>query len=149
VFFAVASFLLILALPLASVDDRGDVIPGQFEGVYLEARSILSGEDVEPRDTTILSAQGPMTVLLFAVPTLITVAAYMAHKRMGTSRPLTFGMLGLAIGVLLTGAFFMPSLIALAIGGFQARRAELPARTAQRAARDGPQDTDTSDSDNT
>lgn len=140
--FAVASLLFILIGPLATVDDRGDVVPRRFGGVYLEARSLLTGEQVEATETTVMSAYGPMTLLLYAVPMLIAVTAYVAHKRTGISRPLTFGMLGLAVGVFITGAFFMPSLIALAIGSFQARRAELPARAARRATRDRTPDGD-------
>jgi hypothetical protein len=143
VVFAVASFGLLLLYDLVSVDDRGEVIPRNFGAVYLEARSLLTtGEfgQVESTETTILDAYGPMTLLLYAVPALIAVIAYVAHKRTGISRPLTIGMLGLALGVFVTGAFFMPSLIAMAIASFQARKAELPARVAQRAARDGPDD---------
>jgi hypothetical protein len=142
--FALASFALLLFANLVSVDDRGEVIPRNFGGVYLEARSLITTSEfgqIEATETTILDAYGPMTLLLYAVPALIAVIAYMAHKRTGVSRPLTIGMLGLALGVFITGAFFMPSLIALAIASFQARKAELPARVAQRAARDGRDET--------
>jgi hypothetical protein len=141
--FALASFGLLLFASLVSVDDRGEVIPRNFGAVYLEARSLITTGEfgrVEATETTILDAYGPMTLLLYAVPALIAVVAYAAHKRTGISRPLTIGMLGLALGVFITGAFFMPSLIAMAIASFQARKAELPARVAQRAAREGPDD---------
>lgn len=141
---------LLLSLPLSlisfvfvmmykvPVDDRGETLPrAGFHAVYLQARSMLSGERVRTHNESIFDVVGPGAVLYGLIPLGIVVAAYIAYRRSPNSRPLTFGMLGLAVVVLFTGALgftFILSLGALAVGSFQARRAEMPARMAARDA---------------
>lgn len=144
---------LLVALPLGliafvfvmmsrfPVDDRGEPLPRTgFHAVYLEARGILTGERVTSQNESIFDVVGPGAALYGLIPLGIVVAAYVAYRRSPNSRPLTFGMLGLAVVVLFTmplGFAFILPLGALAAGSFQARRAELPARMAEREAARG------------
>jgi hypothetical protein len=72
---------------------------------------------------------------VLALPVAVAVFAFWANRRPDRSRLLTFAMLAMAGAVLLGGGFlFFPSLIALAVAGFQVRKAEAPARVAERVS---------------
>lgn len=133
-------------LPINEVDDRGEVVApsGQFRGLYIEVRELLNpgAAPLETDSISLLELVGPASLLFALVPLAVVVGAYWMHRRMGRSLPLTVGMLVLAVMFMLLGSFgagmfFIPALISLAIGSFQARRVELPARMAERAARRG------------
>lgn len=141
---AIFAFSFVMVWPLVTVDDRGEKLPSAgFEGLYMEARSCLraiddgqgclDGEPVESETVTVIDADGWGIVPILFVPLVVAAFAWYLHRKTGLSRPLTFGMLALAAAVLFTGPYYMPALIALAIGSFQARRAEMPARLAERA----------------
>jgi hypothetical protein len=133
------------------VDDRDEALPttstgGGFRAVYLEARSILTGDQVRSHDVSIFEAHGPAVIIYGLIPLAILVGVFVAFRRSPSSRPLTIGMLALAVLVLLAGGItFMPSLIALGVGSFQARRAEIPARMAERAEQQQADDEDEDD----
>lgn len=136
--------LALVFVPGNEVDDRDEVVPasGQFRGLYIEARELLNPDaaPLETENVTLLELVGPAALLYALLPLLIVLGAYWMHRRMGRSLPLTVGMLVLAVLFMLLGGagmFFIPALIALAVGSFQARRVELPARMAERAARRG------------
>jgi cytochrome bd-type quinol oxidase subunit 2 len=134
--FAVAAFVALLFVRVP-VDDRGEDLPLQYRGLYIEVRSMLTGQEVETTSESIISVNGPTILLLMAVPLAVAVVAFVFFRRSSTSRPVTISMLAMAAAVILTGQlgiWYMPSLIALAVGGFQVRKAELPARMADRAS---------------
>jgi hypothetical protein len=135
--FGALSFVLFL-FSQVPVDDRDEPLPTNpsgmnFRAVYLEARSILTGDEVTARDVSVFDAHGPAVLIYGLVPLAVVIAVFVAFRRSPTSRPLTIGMLAMAVVVLFAGGFtWFPSLIALAVGSFMARRAELPARMAER-----------------
>lgn len=147
--FAVAGFVLVFFSP-AEVDDRGDAIPPTFAGVYLAARSALTGTQVEAESASVVDAYGSTVIAIAGVPLLIGVGAFLAFRRWPASRTLTIAMLLMAAAVVFTGGFglpFMPSLIALAVGSFQVRKTEAPTRRVRPSAADDeePQDEDVAD----
>jgi hypothetical protein len=146
--FAIAAFAATPFIPVP-VDDRDEQLPVAFRGLYLETRSILSGEEVESHNISLLDASGPGVLLYLAIPLLVIVGVFVTFRRTGRSLPLTIGMLALAVLVLLAGSiYFLPSMIALAIGSFQVRRVEMAGRVAERAAKtadDTPADEDYDD----
>lgn len=140
---AILAFSFMLVAPQVPVDDRGEPLPADFHGVYLEVRTMIEGDPVEANDVTAAEAFGWAFMVVFLVPLAVTAFAWYTHRRTGLSRPLTFGMLAMAVAVLFTGGigqYFLPALIALAVGSFQARKAEMPARLAERAARQTDED---------
>jgi hypothetical protein len=127
-------YLLFYQVP---ADDRGEPLPAQFRGVAIEARERLTGEEMPDNTVSLLDASGPQIFLVLALPVAVTVFAVWANRRPDRSRMLTFAMLALAGSVILTGGigiFYFPALIALAVGGFRVRKADLPARVAERTA---------------
>lgn len=130
-----AVYLLFYRVP---VDDRGEPWPAVFQGVAKMARERLTGAPAGDETTSLLDASGPALLAVLALPIFVTAFAVWASTRADRSRLLTFAMLAMAAAVILTGGigiFFFPALIALAVGGFRARRADLPARMAERATR--------------
>jgi hypothetical protein len=128
-----AIFLLFYRVP---ADDRGEPLPGSFRGLALAAREQVTGEEIGDNEISLLDASGPQLFVVLALPILVSLFALWANRRPDRSRMLTFAMLGMAAAVILTGGigiFFFPALIALAIGGFRVRKADLPARAAERA----------------
>jgi hypothetical protein len=138
---------MLMFTPTIEVDDRGEPVPGgatpedQYKGLYLEARGYLLtgevGQAVDTESRTSLEQHGAGVALFFGLPVLMVVFAWWMHRRTGLSRPLTIGMLAVAVAVFLlqtSGQFYIPALIALAVGSFQARKAEMPARMAERMA---------------
>jgi hypothetical protein len=128
-----AIYLLFYQVP---ADDRGEPLPASFRGVAIAAREQLTGAEVGDNKISLLDASGPQIFVVIALPIFVTLFALWANRRPDRSRLLTFAMLGMAAAVILTGGigiFFFPALIALAIGGFRVRKADLPARVAERA----------------
>ena len=138
---AVAGALAMIFVVKVPVDDRGEVVPtgpGRFGGLTLAAREAVTGEAVPDRDVSYVDAYGIGGVIPMAVPIALAAFAVWASRRPDRSRLLTYAMLGMAVAILFGGGlFFFPTLIFVAIGGFLARRADLPARAAERAARTG------------
>lgn len=121
-------------------DDRGEPLPVTFRGVAIAARERITGEPLPDKTVSLLDASGPQLLLLLALPIAVAAFALWANRRPDRARLLTFAMLAMAGATILTGGvglFFFPAMIALAIGGFRVRRADLPARTAERATRGG------------
>lgn len=132
----VVSFLL-FAFSQVPVDDRDEPLPQnglRFQALHFAARSILTGEQVRARDVSVFDAHGPGVIIYGLVPLVILAAVFIAFRRSPSSRPLTIGMLAMAVVILFAGGAFLYSVVALAVASFQARRAEIPARMAQRAA---------------
>ncbi len=132
-----AIYLLFYKVP---ADDRGEPLPSTFRGLAIAARERLTGQNIGDDQVSLLDASGPQIFLVLALPIAVTVFALWANRRPDRSRMLTFAMLAMAGSVILTGGigiFFFPALIALAIGGFRVRRADMPARVAERATARG------------
>jgi hypothetical protein len=129
-----AIYLIFYQVP---VDDRGEQLPAVFRGLAVAARERVIGGTM-PEDTErLLDVAGPQILLVLGLPVLVAVFALWANLRRDRSRMLTFAMLAMAGSVILTGGigiFFFPAMIALAIAGFRVRKADLPARTAERVA---------------
>jgi UPF0716 family protein affecting phage T7 exclusion len=136
---AVLSVALFLIQRVA-VDDRDEPLPfrGQlFKAVYLDARDALGG-DGATHNVSIFDAYGPAVIIYGLIPLVIAIAVFVAFRRNPSSRPLTIGMLAMAALVFLVPQAFtimvLMSLVAMAVGSFQARRAEIPLRMAQQQA---------------
>ena len=144
--FAVISAVLLALVGLAlslqasvTVDDRGEALPLKFGGVALDARSIITGEDVGTKEN-IISVYGFPIVAMMLVPVLVVIAVMVLNFRRADqrSRLLTFGMVAVAAVVFLAGPngiYFLGALVALLVGSFQVRKVEAPSRDAQMAAR--------------
>ena len=127
--------MLFLRVP---VDDRGEPLPRTFRGVAIAAREAVTGQEMPDRDTSLLDANGASVLLYIALPVAVAAFAFWANRRPDRGRLLTFAMLAMAGAVLLGGGFFFfPSLIALGVASFQIRKADMPARVAERAASRG------------
>lgn len=140
---AIAGTLAMLFLIKAPVDDRGEPIPGgpnAFGGLTIAAREAVTGEPLPDDSVSYLDAYGTSAVLSAALPLSLTAfALWASRRRVDRSRMLTYAMLGMAVAVFIGGGLFVffPALLFLAIGGFIARRADLPARVAERATGTG------------
>lgn len=140
---AIAGTAAMLFLIKAPVDDRGEPIPGgpnAFGGLTIAAREAVTGEPLPDESVSYLDAYGTSAVLSAALPlTLTAFALWASRRRVDRSRMLTYAMLGMAVAIFIGGGgiVFFPALIFLAIGGFIARRADLPARVAERATGTG------------
>lgn len=131
---AVLSAVYVLFLPVP-VDDRGEELPTAFRGVAIAAREAVTGQEMPDEDTTLIDARGTGVLALIVLPVAVAAFAVWANRRPDRSRLLTFALLALAASVLLGGGlFFFPTLIALAVASFQVRRADMPARAAERSA---------------
>ena len=136
-FFALAGAVALLFYRVP-VDDRGETLPVQFRGVVTMLRERVTGAPLPDDSRTLLDVSGPEIFLMLGLPVAVTVFALWGNRRPDRSRMLTFAMLALAGTIILAqgiGIFFFPAMIALAIAGFRVRRADLPARTAERATR--------------
>jgi hypothetical protein len=132
---AIIGALVMLFGPFVKVDDRGEALPRQFGGVATLARQTVTGHDIPEKTTTLLSAQGPQILLVAIVPILVVGFAVWANRRPDRSRMLTYSMIVMAGMALFLGVYFLPALIALFIAGYQVRRADMPARVAERVTR--------------
>lgn len=142
--FAILSTIVVLLLPVP-VDDRGDPIPRSGGGLYEAGREAIIGHPLPDESRSIVAAQGPGILVVLLLPVAICGFAVWANRRPDRSRMLTFALLGMAGAVLLgVGQFFLPSLIALGVAGFRARRADMPAMPGRpaRAGRGGAIDAD-------
>lgn len=141
--FAILGTLAMLFLLKAPVDDRGEPIPGgpnAFGGLTEAAREAVTGEPLPDESVSYVDAYGASAVVSAALPlTLTAFALWASRRRSDRSRMLTYAMLGMAVAIFLGGGLFVffPALIFLAVGGFIARRADLPARVAERASGTG------------
>ena len=140
-FVSAIALLLVLKVP---VDDRGDGIPPQYGAMTILTRATLT--DVDPgaitEDVSTLSAYGPQAILMAATPVLIAGYALWANRRNDRSRLLTFALIAMAMASLLTGGLtiFLPTLLALGLGTFRIRKADMLAGVA--AAGDQPAPTE-------
>ena len=134
---AVMGALVMLFAPIVKVDDRGEPLPRQFGGVATMAREAATGHAVPEKTTTLLSAQGPQILLVAIVPVLVVGFAVWANRRPDRSRFLTYSMIVMAGMALFLGVYFLPALIAMFFAGYQVRRADMPARVAERATARG------------
>jgi hypothetical protein len=118
------------------VDDRGEPLPAAFKGVAITAIE-ATGREVPDASASLIDAYGAGILFAVALPVAVAAFAFWANRRPNRSRVLTFSMIAMAVGVLFSpgiGTFFFPSLIALAVGTYQVRKADMPARVAERAA---------------
>lgn len=132
---AVVVTVVMLFLPIVRIDDRGEPVPRRFGGVALLARETLTGHHIPKESTNLLAANGPQILLVLLLPVAVAGFAVWANRRPDRSRLLTYSMIVMAGFVLLGFPYFLPPLIALFIAGFQVRRADAPARLAERATR--------------
>jgi hypothetical protein len=126
-------FVLFAKIP---VDDRGEPFPRSFGGVAHVARETVTGDSLPDRKESLISVGGPVVLVFALVPVAITLfAAFWANRRPDRSRWLTYSMFAMAAVVFLSinvSVFFLAPLLALGWASFQARKADLPARVAER-----------------
>ena len=126
------SFVSAIALLLVvkvTVDDRGDSIPPQYGALTIAARQAITGTDDVTEKASTLSAYGPVALVMAATPVLIAGYALWANRRTDRSRLLTFALIAMALASLLTGGLtiFLPTLLALGVGTFRIRKADMEA----------------------
>jgi hypothetical protein len=132
---AIVSAVSVLFFTKVPVDDRGEPLPRTFQGVAVAAREAITGERMPDRNESLLEASGPGVILYLALPVAVAAFAFWANRRPDRSRLLTFALVAMAGLVLfLGGYFFFPTLVALAVASYQIRRADMPARVAERVA---------------
>jgi hypothetical protein len=135
---AIVSAVSVLFLTKVPVDDRGEPLPRTFQGVAVTAREAITGEQMPDRKESLLDASGPGIILYLALPVAVAAFAFWANRRPDRSRLITFSLIAMAGLVLfLGGYFFFPTLVALAVASFQIRKADMPARVAERVAPTG------------
>jgi hypothetical protein len=125
------------------VDHEGEALD-TFAGVSRATYSVLSGEAPVTETTSYIDAAGPVILLFIMLPVLVAIGTFVSHRRRVQSRPLTFGLVGMALVSVVNpfSLYFLPSLIALAVAGFQVRKAEMPERLGAAAADDDEDDDD-------
>jgi hypothetical protein len=123
------SAILLLVVLKVTVDDRGDSIPPQYGALTIAARQAITGSEDVTKEASTLSAYGPLALVMAATPVLIAGYAVWANRRPDRSRLLTFALIAMALASLLSGGLtiFLPTLIALGIGTFRIRRADMEA----------------------
>ena len=132
---AIVSAVSVLFFTRVPVDDRGEPLPRTFQGVAVSAREAITGEQMPDRSESLLDASGPGVILYLVLPVAVAAFAFWANRRPDRSRLLTFALVAMAGLVLfLGGYFFFPTLVALAVASYQIRKADMPARVAERAA---------------
>jgi hypothetical protein len=118
------------------VDDRGEPLPAAFKGVAVLAIE-ASGRGVPDSSASLIDAYGAGILLPVALPVAVAAFAFWANRRPNRSRALTYTMVAMAVAILFSagiGTFFLPSLIALGFATYQVRKADMPARVAEKAA---------------
>jgi hypothetical protein len=139
---SVLSVIYTLFFERVDVDDRGEPLPLQgYRALTIMAREALGGE-VTSRTDTMLGAYGPAIILFVITPLLITAYALWANRRVDRARVLTFALIALAVATMMGGsgtsivrAFLsFGALIALGVGVFQIRKADMAAGMAAEAA---------------
>jgi hypothetical protein len=132
---AIVSAVSVLFFTKVPVDDQGEPLPRAFQGVAVAAREAITGQQMPDNEESLLEASGPGVILYLALPVAVAAFAVWANRRPDRSRLLTFALVAMAGLVLfLGGYFFFPTLVALAVASFQIRRADMPARGAERVA---------------
>jgi hypothetical protein len=132
---AIVSAVSVLFFTKVPVDDRGEPLPRTFQGVAVTAREAITGQQLPDKRQSLLEASGPGVILYLALPVAVAAFAFWANRRPDRSRLITFALVAMAGLVLfLGGYFFFPSLVALAVASFQIRKADMPARVAERVA---------------
>lgn len=132
---AIVSAVSALFFTKIPVDDRGEPLPRTFQAVAVSAREAITGQELPDTKESLLEASGPSVLLYLALPVAVAAFAFWANRRPDRSRLMTFALVAMAgIVLFLGGYFFFPSLIALAVASFQIRKADLPARVAEKAA---------------
>ena len=132
---AIVSAVSVLFLTKIPVDDRGEPLPRAFQGVAVAAREAVTGEELPDKEESLLEASGPGVLLYLALPVAVAAFAFWANRRPDRSRMITFALVAMAGLVLfLGGYFFFPTLVFLAVASFQIRKADMPARVAERVA---------------
>ncbi|HEY6698252.1 MAG TPA: hypothetical protein VIZ67_08505 [Acidimicrobiales bacterium] len=132
---AIVSAVSVLFFTKVPVDDRGEPLPRAFQGVAVTAREAITGQQLPDKRQSLLEASGPGVILYLALPVAVAAFAFWANRRPDRSRLITFALVAMAGLVLfLGGYFFFPSLVALAVASFQIRKADMPARVAERVA---------------
>ncbi|MGH9230233.1 MAG: hypothetical protein ACRD07_16185 [Acidimicrobiales bacterium] len=132
---AIVSAVSVLFFTRVPVDDRGEPLPRAFQGVAVSAREAITGQEMPDREESLLEASGPGVILYLALPVAVAAFAFWANRRPDRSRLITFALVAMAGLVLfLGGYFFFPTLVALAVASFQIRKADMPARVAERVA---------------
>jgi hypothetical protein len=132
---AIVSAVSVLFFTRVPVDDRGEPLPRTFQGVAESAREAITGEQMPDRNESLLEASGPGVILYLTLPVAVAAFAFWANRRPDRSRLLTFALVAMAGLVLfLGGYFFFPTLVALAVASYQIRKADMPARVAERVA---------------
>jgi hypothetical protein len=132
---AIVSAVSVLFFTKVPVDDRGEPLPRAFQGVAVTAREAITGQQLPDKRQSLLEASGPGVILYLALPVAVAAFAFWANRRPDRSRMITFALVAMAGLVLfLGGYFFFPSLVALAVASFQIRKADMPARVAERVA---------------
>jgi hypothetical protein len=132
---AIVSAVSVLFLTKVPVDDRGEPLPRTFQAVAVAAREAVTGQELPDKNESLLEASGPGVLLYLALPVAVSAFAFWANRRPDRSRLITFALVAMAGLVLfLGGYFFFPTLVALAVASFQIRKADLPARVAERVA---------------
>jgi hypothetical protein len=113
------------------VDHAGDPIDA-FPAVSRQAYAIANDTEPVTETVSLVDAYGPVIPIFAVLPSLVAAGAFVSHRREPRSRPLTIGLVALALVSVfnLFAIYFLPALIALAIAGFQVRKTELPARMA-------------------
>jgi hypothetical protein len=148
-FLATGVGVAMLVFSRPTVDDRGDLVGGQngFGGLHIRAREALTGGEITTEKVSVIDGYGPGVILVLALPALVALGAFLVYrKRRAEGRPLywptTIAMVLMALVVFMSGAlglYLMPAMVAMAVASFQVRKAEMPARMAERAAAQGAQ----------
>ena len=136
---AVGSGLAILFVIKPKVDDRGEPVSPVFGGLYVRAREALTGGPIETTGTSMLDAHGVAVLAWALLPALVAVGAFIVYrirkdKGQSVYWPLTISMVLMALAVMTGASYAMPAMVAMAVASFQVRKAEMPARMAERAA---------------
>jgi hypothetical protein len=132
---AIVSAVSVLFFTRVPVDDRGEPLPQTFQGVAVAAREAITGQELPDKNESLIQASGPSVILYLALPVAVAAFAFWANRRPDRSRLITFALFAMAGLVLfLGGYFFFPTLVALAVASFQIRKADMPARVAERVA---------------
>jgi hypothetical protein len=141
---AILSALFSLLVVRVDVDDRGEPLPFSYRALTLLARQ-AAGHDATVRSESMISAYGPIIILLVLTPVLITGYALWVNRRVDRARVLTFVLIALAVATMLSGGgtsllqsiFSFGALIALGVGVFRIRKADMEAGMAAAPAAGG------------
>jgi hypothetical protein len=126
----VVAFVVVLFANLATVDDRGELIPRPFGGVHLAIRSLDAGHEVGRESTTILDAGGPAYLALYAAPLVVLAVAFLMYRSTRRSRVLTVSLLAMAVLFFTSGYLFLLSLLMLGWATVVGRRYDVAPRSA-------------------